>query len=353
MDLTVLNRDFEKIGIIDDFTSLIWHRKFYTSGSFKINLPMTENNLALVQEKNLIHKPGSDEAGIIDNYYYQNDEEGRETIEASGYFLTGVLARRIVPSLTTLYATYRDAMRSLVDQNAIATDAKRVIPHLVLSTVETDTSEKQRLQVTGKNLLTYLGKISQVAEIGFKCRYMRTHMEFYTYTGLDRSRGQSENPRVIFAHEYDNLGTTEYTYNEMETVTAAYVAGEGEGAARTIIEVDNGATGLDRYETFAESGSSREEGMTDAEYLRLLTQEGLEVITPAAENFAGTMVNNHTTIYKQDFDLGDIVTIFNKRWNKELSVRITEVEEVNDTRGERIVVYFGSTERTLADILNE
>lgn len=353
MDLTVLNQDFEKIGVIDDFSSLIWHRKFYTSGIFKLNLPQTENNLALVQEKNIIHKPGSDEAGIIDTYYFSRDEEGSETIEVSGYFLTGVLARRIVPGLTTLYATYRDAMRSLVDQNAITTNAKRAIPHLALSEASEDTSEKQRLQVTGKNLLTYLGKISQVAEIGFKCRYMRTHMEFYTYTGTDRSRGQSENPRVIFAHEYDNLGSTEYTYNETEKVTAAYVGGEGEGAARTIIEVDNGATGLDRYETFVDANSSREDGMTDAEYLQLLTQTGLEVITPAAENFAGTMINSRTTIYKQDFDLGDIVTIFSKRWNKELSVRITEVEEVNDTTGERIVVYFGSTERTLADILNE
>lgn len=353
MDLTVLNRDFEKIGIIDDFTSLIWHRKFYTSGTFKIVLPMTENNLALVQEKNLIHKPGGDEAGIVDNYYYKNDAQGRETIEASGYFLTGTLARRIIAAFTTLNATYRDSMRSLVDQNAITTDAKRVIPHLELQDVEEDTAEKQRIQVTGQNLLTYLGKISQVAEIGFKCRYMRTHMEFCTYTGKNRSRGQNENPRVIFAHEYDNLGATEYTYNEMDTVTAAYVAGEGEGAARTIVEVDNGATGLDRYEIFAESGASREEGMTNAEYLQILTQEGLELHMPAAENFAGTMVNSQTTIYKQDFDLGDIVTVFNKRWNKELSVRITEVEEVNDTTGERIVVYFGSTERTLADILNE
>lgn len=353
MDLTVLNRNFERIGVIDDFTSLIWHPKFYTAGVFKINLPMTDNNLALVQEKNIIHKPGSDEAGIVDNYYYSSDEEGRETIEASGYFLTGLLGRRIVPKLTTFYASYRDAMRSLVDQNAITTDAKRVIPHLKLADVEADTAEKKRLQVTGKNLLSYLGKLSQVAEIGFKCRYMRTHMEFYTYTGQDRSRRQSINPRVIFAHEYDNLGGTEYTYNEIDTITAAYVGGEGEGAARTIIEVDSGATGLDRYEVFVDSGATREEGMTDAEYLRILNQEGLEVITPAAENFAGSMVNSRTTIYKQDFDLGDVVTVFNKRWNKELSVRITEVEEVNDTSGERIVVYFGSTERTIADILNE
>lgn len=353
MDLTVLNKDFEKIGVIDDFTSLIWHRKFYTSGVFKLNMPQTENNLAMVQEKNIIHKPGSDEAGMIDTFYYSKDDEGKEIIEASGYFLTGTLARRIIPSLTTLNATYRDAMRSLVDQNAITTDAKRVIPHLTLAQAAEDTAEKQQLQVTGKNLLIYLGKVSQVAEIGFKNLYKRTHMEFYTYSGVDRSKNQSENPRVIFAAEYDNLGSSEYTYNATAKVTSAYVAGEGEGAARTIIEVDNGETGLDRYETFVDSRASREESMTDAQYLELLRQNGLEVITPAAENFAGDATESKTTVYKQDYDIGDIVTVFNKKWNKEISARITEVEEVNDTNGERIVVYFGSTEKTLADILNE
>lgn len=353
MDLTILNDDFEKIGIIDDFTSLIWHRKFYTSGIFKLNMPQTENNLAMIKEKNLIYKPGSDEAGIIDTYYYKKEDDGTETIEAAGYFLTGILARRIIPALTTFNATYRDIMRSLVNQNAITTNAKRMIPHLSLAAVEADTAEKQELQVTGKNLLTYLGKVSQVSEIGFKIRYLRTYMEFYTYTGTDHSKNQSENPRVIFAAEYDNLGSTEYTYNATDKVTSAYVAGEGEGAARTIIEVDNGETGLDRYESFVDSRSSREDDMTDAQYLEMLRQNGLEVLTPAVENFAGDATESETTVYKQDYDLGDIVTVLNKKWNKELSVRITEVEEIDDTNGSRIVVYFGTTERTLADILNE
>lgn len=353
MDLSILNSDFKKIGVIDDFTSLIWHRKFFTAGIFKLNMPQTENNLALIKENYIIHKPGADEAGIIDTYYYSRDEEGKETIEASGYFLTGILARRIVPSLTVFNATYRDVMRSLVDQNAITTSAKRAIPHLVLATAEADTAQKQELQVTGKNLLTYIGNVALVAEIGFKILYKRTHMEFYTYKGTDRSRNQSDDPRVIFAAEYDNIGSTEYTYNGTDKITSAYVAGEGEGSARTIIEVDNGETGLDRYETFVDSRSSREEDMTDAQYLESLRQDGLEVLSPAAENFAGDATESGTTVYKQDYDLGDIVTIFNKKWNKELSARITEIEEIDDTSGQRIVVYFGSTEKTLADILNE
>lgn len=353
MDLTILTSAFVKIGIIDDFSSLIWHRKFYTSGLFKLKAPATDANLALIDGGRIIHKPGSDEAGIIDEYYYKKEEDGSEYIEANGYFLTGLLTRRIIPKQTTIYDTYRNIMHSLVNENCVNTTAKRILPGLQMPTLAADTAGKVQLQVTGKNLLTYLGKISQVAEIGFKILYRRDHMEFNTYIGTDRSKNQTVNPRVYFSQEYDNLASSEYTYSETSKVTAAYVAGEGEGLARTIIEVDNGESGFNRYESWTDSRSSREEGTTDAQYLAMLQQSGLEVLTPAAENFAGNVVQNGSTVYKHDFDLGDIVTVFNRRWHKELSVRITEVEEVDDTGGSKIVVYFGTTEPTLADILNE
>jgi len=353
MNLIVLNTDFEKIGVIDDFTSLIWHRKHYTSGVFKLKLPATSENLELIKEQRIIHKPDDDEAGIVDSYYLKRDADGKENIEASGYFLTGILARRIIPKQTTMNLSYRDAMHSLVKNNCVNTTENRVIPGLQMPVLDADTAEKTRLQVTGKNLLSYIGKVAQVAEIGFKILFKRTYMEFHTYKGVDRSKKQIQNPWVIFSQEYDNLESSEYTYNEVSKVTAAYVAGEGEGADRTVIEVDNGETGLERYETYVDARSGREEGMTDAEYLELLAESGLEVITPAAENFSGTVADSETAVYKQDFDLGDIVTVIDNRWNKEISARITEVEEVDDGNGSRIVIYFGTTEPTLADILKE
>ena len=352
MNLSVYE-NFERIGVIDDFESLIWHRKYYTSGVFKLKLPATDANLALVKEKRFIHKPGSDEAGIIDKIKLNNTVGDSESIEVEGYFLTGILARRIIPTQTTLYLSYRDIMHRLVNLNCVNTTNKRVIPGLQMPTLAADTAEKVRLQVTGKNLLTYIGKVSQVAEMGFKILFKRNYMEFHTYEGVDHSKNQTKNPRVIFSQEYDNLESSEYTYNETSKVTSVYVAGEGEGLNRTVIEVDNGETGLDRYESYSDERSGREDGMTDAQYLELLKQKGLEIITPAAENFSGSIAESETTVYKQDFDLGDIVTVIDKRWNKEISARITEVEEVDDTSGSRIVIYFGTTEPTLADILKE
>ena len=353
MDLIILNRNFEKQGVIDEIKSLIWHRKYNAAGAFQLIVPASDNNLELIQRQNLIHKPDADEAGVIDTFYIKEDEGGVETIEASGYFLTGLLSRRVVPQQTTFYDTYRNIMHSLVDSNAVNVAAKRVIPGLRMPTLEAETAAKQRLQVTGKNLLTYLEALSTAGDVGFKILYKRSYMEFYTYTGLDKSAGQSVNPRVVFSEEYDNLTASEYAYSEVSKVTSAYVAGEGEGLDRTIVEVDDGSTGWDRFEAFVDDRSSREEGMTDAEYLEMLASKGWEAQTPAAENFSGSTIDSRTTIYKKDWDLGDIVTVFSKRWNKKISVRITEIEEVDEESGSRVVIYVGPTEPMITDVLKE
>lgn len=353
MDITVLNKNFEKLGIIDEKKSLIWHRKYHTAGNFQITLPASQNNLALIQKKNIIHKPESDEAGVIDTIYIKEDENGVEVIEASGYFLTGLLKRRVIPQQTSFYDTYKRIMHILVDSNAVSTAAKRIITGLKMPTLEAATGSKVRLQVTGKNLLDYLEGLSQVSGIGFKVLYKRNYMEFHTYKGEDKSVEQSTNPRVVFAEEYDNLTAAEYTYSEKDKVTSVYVAGEGEGLDRTIMEVDDGSTGWDRFESFVDDRSSKEEGMTESEYMELLIEKGLEVQMPAAENFSGSTIASGTTVYKKDWDLGDIVTIFSKRWGKKISVRITEVEEVDEETGSKIVIYVGTTEPTIADILKE
>ncbi|MGN1167201.1 MAG: siphovirus ReqiPepy6 Gp37-like family protein [Lachnospiraceae bacterium] len=351
MDLTILSRNFQKLGVIDETSSVIWHRKYSTAGQFSLTLPQSENNIELIQKQNIVHKPGSDEAGVIDTFYLKRDADGEEIIEASGYFLTGLLARRIIPKQTTLNDTYRNIMHTLVNSNAVTAAANRVITGLRMPALAADTSSKVRLQVTGKNLLSYLEGLSLVSGIGYKVLYKRHYMEFSTYQGVDRSVNQSINPRVVFSEEYDNLTAAEYTYSEADKVTAVYVAGEGEGLDRTIVEVDDGSTGWDRFETWNDARASREEKMTDAEYLQLLQENGLEVQSPAAENFSGSIVDNETMVYKKDFDLGDIVTVFSRQWNKKISVRITEVEEVDEGNSSKVVIYVGSTEPTISDIL--
>ena len=39
MDLYILNKNFEKIGLIDTYESVIWTTRYYTYGDFELYIP--------------------------------------------------------------------------------------------------------------------------------------------------------------------------------------------------------------------------------------------------------------------------------------------------------------------------
>lgn len=62
-----------------------------------------------------------------------------------------------------------------------------------------------------------------------------------------------------------------------------------------------------------------------------IVSETLESETDAAINF----------IYKEDYDLGDIVTVRKKKWDLYMNQRITELSEVYEYGGMIVVPTFG------------
>ena len=110
-------------------------------------------------------------------------------------------------------------------------------------------------------VLEELSKLSEVSNIGF---YIRTDLAnkkhyFETYQGTDRSINQQENSHVVFSRDEDNLYEQEYEDSNKELKTTAIVAGEGEGAARTVITVNNDFKGLERRELFVDARDLQKE----------------------------------------------------------------------------------------------
>ena len=62
-----------------------------------------------------------------------------------------------------------------------------------------------------------------------------------------------------------------------------------------------------------------------------IVAETLECETEAAINFA----------YKEDYELGDVVTVRKKKWNLYMNQRITELSEVYEYGGMTVVPTFG------------
>lgn len=117
MELYVFNCNLEVQGIIDAFTSLQWNRRYYKSGDFELQLPLTSDNLSLLCKGNIIWKQGDNEAGYIYYRDLKQDNEGKEILIVKGNFLTGYFKQRIIGYDVNLNDTAENVMRYLVDRS--------------------------------------------------------------------------------------------------------------------------------------------------------------------------------------------------------------------------------------------
>lgn len=169
--------------------------------------------------------------------------------------------------------------------------------------------------------------------------------KFTLFQGVDRSYDQSENPHVVFSDEYDNLLTSAYEEQSSELVTDVLVAGEGEGLDRKTLWVSReNPTGLDRYELYHDQRnmSTNDGEIKDEVYMQQMKEEGLEQITAITSAFNGTVYFDNIK-YRQDVNVGDIVTIENKNWGLFTNCRLIEViESVDEAGSYEIVPTFGA-----------
>ena len=335
MEVRIYDRNLYRKGQIENQTSLIWTRKFYEPGDFELHAPITDENLHLLQPGNIIGKKGSNEAGIVEDIRKEESDIKNE-ITAKGRFLSSYMDRRLIKKTVNFSGSIENAMRQLYSG---------VIP---LPLVELGSlngfTERAEFQVTMKNLLTYESKLSRAGAIGIRFRpdFNNRKIIFETYQGKDRTFSQHQYNRVVFSESYNNLNNALYRYNDQNLKTFAIVGGQGEGDARTYYEL-GGGEGYDLREVFVDAKDINPDGMTAGQYKAALLQraqeelneaivsETLECETEAAINFT----------YKEDYDLGDIVTVKKNKWELYMNQRITELSEVYEYGGMTVVPTFG------------
>ena len=363
--------DRELIGIIDDAKSIIWHDVYYGVGDFEVYAPCTPESVSLLIVGNYVTRYGDDNIGIIEKVNITYSAQDGRMIIASGRFAKSLLDRRIIYTLsgysvspTILRGNVEDAARKLVTQNAIncTFDSGRNIAELVLGTdagisktIVDDSGAAADKQVTHDNLLEYTDSLLEEYGIGAKCVLNDALKLAYTvYAGADRSADNSDgNEPVIFSQDFDNLISTTYSYDESLLKNTAIIGGEGEGEARFHAIVKSSASGAARREVFVDASSNSrtykdengdEQTLTDAEYNAQLETVGLQAISGLAitETFDGEVdLMSGSFRYRDDFSLGDIVTIQDLEIGLYINARILEVTEVEDDSGYMISIVYG------------
>lgn len=375
MELYVFDRELNLIGIIDAFTSLQWNRRYLKCGDFELQCDLTRNNLNLLAKGNIIWKQGDTEAGYINYRNLKQDTEGKEVLDVKGNFLTGYLKQRIVWGIINMNDTVENIMRALVNQNCInPADSSRIIPNLILGDLKSLTFSTSYIQDKYANLNDEIEALSTLSNLGHRVNFdvVNKKLAFEVYAGVDRSVNQSAVSPCIFSKEFENVLEQEYTdsndnLKNVELVNGTYTpASSGDSEAVPInqsITIGN-ATGLDRYETFLDGGDTSASGkdengnditITEQDALNMLMDKGNTDIAQYQEvkTFDSKINVNSNLVYKQDFDLGDIVTCTSKKWGITLDARITEIGEVYEEQGPQVNINFGNMVPTLIDKIKQ
>ena len=351
MRLIVLDKNFETLGSIPLFRTLIWVRRYEKLGCFE--LYTSKDYFPLLNMGRYLYRNDADELGVIDEVNYSQADNGERGVYAKGNFAEKLLAQRVIEATVRLTGNVEAAMRSLVQGTAIEpSESDRKIKHLRLGEVK-GVGGSVELQTTGDNLSEKLFEIGNTMEISHRVRYdyLTNDLAFEVWQGKDRRDSQDVNSWAIFSNSFYNIRNVVYNRNGSSYKNFAYVAGAGEGAARKIVIVDLRQPGEERLEIWVDARDLQEEDedgnkIPPAIYEAQLKQRGKEKLAEyrKVETVNSGIDANANLIYKRDFDLGDFCTYINTEIGIATDKRITEIMEVYEGGAMELSIVFGTDE---------
>lgn len=353
LQLYVLDYQFNLLGIIDTYKSVIWTERFYVSGDFEIYCPNNPQNYELLQipadgsNKYILRADDPTKLGILEKLRYTHDIDSGDMIIASGHTDDYLLHSRVIFEQSTYVGNMEYAIRHMV-RNAMIYDemgySYRNISNMYLGAVVGLTDEINA-QYLGQYLDEEIEKLTKAYGFGYKMDFNYSLKRFYfnLIKSTDRSLGQNINEPVIFSASLDNLTQSEYAQTVFPNL--AYAVGYGSGVDRFVAEYTSGSStpaGLNRKEYFvdAKDTSNNGEALNELTFSSILTtqaKKGLSTQQNSSEAVSGNVLPNTTYKLGVDYDLGDIVQILievaNRTVPKSLKQRVIEVIECYDENG--------------------
>lgn len=348
MDIMVLDYDFVYQYIIDTYISFIWTDRYSAYGDFELYLPMSNDILDKLKQGYYLKIDTSDHAMIIENLKLTTDVENGPCLLVTGRSLESILLRRIIWEQTvfSVNALVEEVIRKLLNDAIISPGiSERAISNFEGPAYRSEEDRQQisgikiqgTMQFTGDNLYDAIKKIYDSLGLGFRIILTDSgKFVFQSYIGSNRSYDQVTLPIVEFSPNFDNLIDSEYAIDITNYKNVTLVAGEGEGVDRVTEVVDDGYSGLSRYELYTDArdlSTNVEDGtLTPSEYKEVLRNRGISKLTETIieSNFNAKVDYLSMYVYNRDYTIGDIVQFINE-YGIGAKVRITEFIQSDST----------------------
>lgn len=345
----------ERAEIINGLTSKMWIERYLREGEFTLTAPASSGIREKLPTGSFISHVNSTEIMIVENHEI-NDSQGNEsivTVTGRGfetYFENRVVgANKSFPVWGTLTdynlpsgLIWDQAVLMISDHILAANllDDNDALPYIsVLSAVSASGSSVPRTVGRG-NLYDKLMALLGIENVGIKVIRPgpwsplapgSPNVAVVMHLGVDRT------DQVIFSYDTGEIQSADYLWSNKKFKNAALVTGKWVETSVLPVAVEYGrrwmfvsATDIDEGYTTVPSGASL------TAVIAAMQQRGTEALASQNEialTKAQVSKEAAKSIYRTDFDVGDIITVSGD-YNEVSAMRVSEYVEIEDQTGE-------------------
>ena len=344
MTINIIDRDLNFLGQIDNYEALILTKKWHGIGGIELHLNEDITHADKLQKENIIFTTEKKAYVIL---HREMNSANRKMI-IKGLELKSYLGRWLVfPPEDRAYFRVNDNVETIMKEYTQATLDRKGITDITVAP-DQGRGEKTVYQSRYKNLAEELEKLSLSSGLGWDITLDIENKRFVfdVIEGQNKTANQDTLPPAVFSIEYDNIAEQRLIESKLGHANTAIVAGQGEGVDREITIVGD-AEGFDSFELFVDA--------RDLENIDDLPKRGEQKLAEVQEifTFDSRVLVDKNLIYEEDFNLGDLVTIQNSKWDVTVDRRITELTEIYESSGFRLDVTFGESLPTIIDLVKK
>lgn len=340
------------------FDSIRYSRVINDIGALVLTMPYTDEFYSTFDWDNFVEvrrtSPVTGFPILEETYLVRSKHRFREgnieQLVVGGLSLTHLLARRIIdpfddPTATDGYSVKSGPADTVMydyveEQCGSLTTPGRGFPGLTVALVAGGGASINK-SFRYDNLFNALSEMADGSGVDF--RVERTHDYFTSVIiaaiGADKTRTTNEpntTPWVGLSPTRGNLQEPSLNIDRTNEKNYVYVLGQGQGEQRLVVESQTAEVAASPFNRIEFSKDQRNVDKLDTAGLTTAADTELNKNKAAHEFTFKPVVGNAGCIYRQDWDVGDKVTVL---WNtEELDLRIQGVEIELDSSGESIEV---------------
>lgn len=346
--LRILDKNLNLLAEIDNYESYKVVRRFTKVGEFELKINANKLHTDKLIKNNIVLL-GKDynKAGIIlhREFIYGEEGENTDSLLIKGVTLQGIIGRRlIIPNTNEDFMScegnQETIVKEFVNKNCVKpSDPKRKIENLIIA-IDKKLGSNDKWRGSYENLADKVQEICEFSNLGWNIDLDARNKNFIfdVLQGKDLSINQSLNPPVIFRSDFNNIRTRHFTNSIINHKNVVYV-GIKEDSNKLVLSVGE-THGFDRIESFSSNNSNDIEELKKQGSIQLKEFEELETF----ELQVNPLV---TFIYEKDYNLGDIVTVQDRKLKITMNPQIVQIEEFYNVSGFQLNITFGKSIPTL------